>query len=252
MFQLLLLLLPLSPLGFGTTVRATTTTPFPANQTSSSGTNGSNTTTTNVTAAWSTRMIASIIARQQGLVSSSGQSTSTLESGLISLGIQAWLDLYSPSSTSASAALAPAADDATASAFAGYVDEILGGISATAAFTNVTAAALLPLDRLTVAQAIAGLEGEPVVAAAGDENGDGVVGGGRQLTAEETLALSALNESLVVQERNQFGGFWYVLVVAFVDPYPHRLSHLTIAHHHHTPPPQQHNFRNPISLHISQ
>lgn len=173
--------------------------------------------------AWSTRMIASIISRQQGLASS-GEVTSTLESGLISLGIQSWLGLYASSSTSSD-------DQTTASTFASYVDAVLQGVSATAAFTNASAAAQQPLDRLTVAQAIAGLEREPVRFDGGDEEGgeggltqpgietggtNGVEGGGggRQLTADETLALSALNESLAVQERNQYGGFWY----AFLSP----------------------------------
>lgn len=32
----------------------------------------------------------------------------------------------------------------------------------------------------------------------------------RQLTEAESLALDTLNASLTIQERNQYGGFWYV------------------------------------------
>lgn len=127
--------------------------------------------------AFSTRMLNSIVTRQQGLVSS-GQATSTLESGLISLAIQAWLDLYATSSS-----------PDTATSFRDYVSAVLGDVSATASFTNVSLAARLPLDRMTLAQA---LEDVPGV-----------------LTADEGAALGTLNESLAVQERNQYGGFWY-------------------------------------------
>lgn len=170
--------------------------------------------TSRLTAAWSTRMISSIISRQQGLVSS-GEVTSTLESGLISIGVQSWLDLYATASSSSSSS---SDDQTTTQDFASYVDAILQGVSATAAFTNVSAAARTPLDRLTVAQAIAGLEREPASVREGEDSGrqpetnggGGGGGGGRQLTADETQALSALNQSLAIQERNQYGGFWYV------------------------------------------
>lgn len=172
--------------------------------------------TSRLAAAWSTRMINSIISRQQGLVSS-GEVTSTLESGLISIGVQSWLDLYATASSSSSSS----DDQTTTQAFASYVEAILQGVSATAAFTNVSAAARTPLDRLTVAQAIAGLEREPASVREGEDSltqpgvetnggGGGGGGGGRQLTADETQALSALNQSLAIQERNQYGGFWYV------------------------------------------
>lgn len=151
-------------------------------------------------------MISSIITRQQGLVSS-GQVTSTLESGLISLAIQAWLSLYASSSSSTSTNVSPE----TAANFSSYVDSILSAISTTNKFTNVTAAALLPLDRLTIAQALAGLERQV----------DGEAKQ-RQLTTAETATLNTLNTSLAIQERNQYGGFWYVLELS------QRLTHVPI------------------------
>lgn len=84
-------------------------------------------------------MIQSIIGRRQGLVSS-GQATSTLESGFISLAIQSWTSLY----------CSPASEEY--GIFTSYVDAILAAVSEQDTFLNVTKAALLPLDRLTVAQ----------------------------------------------------------------------------------------------------
>lgn len=136
----------------------------------------------------STRMIESAISRQHGVVSS-GASTSTLESGTLALSTQAWLELYGSSAPSTQVA-----------DFVSYVDEIIASVSAEPAFSNATAAALLPLDRLSIAQAILGL---------GDAPGDG-----GELSAAEALTLGALNSSLALQRRNQFDGFWY-----YVYPY---------------------------------
>lgn len=137
----------------------------------------------------STRMIESAISRQQGVVAS-GESTSTLESGILALSTQAWLDLYGSSSSTPPGQVAD---------FASYVDEIIASVSAAPAFSNATAAALLPLDRLSIAQAILGLEEAP---------------GGGELTAAEALALDTLNSSLALQRRNQLGGLFY-----YVYPY---------------------------------
>lgn len=98
---------------------------------------------------YSTRMLSSIILRQQGLVSS-GQSTSTLESGLISLAIQSWLSLYAL--PQAGTTTTRQVEGSLIGNYSDYVDSILASISTMASFTNVTQAALLPLDRLTVAQ----------------------------------------------------------------------------------------------------
>lgn len=136
----------------------------------------------------STRMIESAISRQQGVVSS-GASTSTLESGTLALATQAWLELYGSSAPSAQV-----------TDFVSYVDEIIASVSAAPAFSNATAAALLPLDRFSVAQGILNLEEAP-----------GADGG---LTAAEALTLDTLNSSLALQRRNQFGGLFY-----YVYPY---------------------------------
>lgn len=109
----------------------------------------------NATTPYSTRMLSSIILRQQGLVSS-GQSTSTLESGLISLAIQSWLSLYaSPTAGTSITVGAGHVQHGVIGNFSNYVDSILASLSSMATFTNVTRAALLPLDRLTVAQYVA-------------------------------------------------------------------------------------------------
>lgn len=102
---------------------------------------------------FSTRMLSSIMLRQQGLVSS-GQATSTLESGLITLAIQSWLSLYAspPSTTTQEQQLVHQGQDGLKANFSDYVDSILASLSTMASFTNLTQTALLPLDRLTVAQ----------------------------------------------------------------------------------------------------
>ncbi|KKY31160.1 putative cell wall glycosyl hydrolase [Diaporthe ampelina] len=138
----------------------------------------------------STRMIESAISRQQGVVSS-GAVTSTLESGILALSTQAWLELYGSSSSTSPEQVAD---------FVSYVDEIIASVSSAPAFSNASAAALLPLDRLSIAQAIMDLEEAPAA--------DG------ELMAAEALTLDTLNSSLVLQRRNQLGGLWYYV-------YPH-------------------------------
>lgn len=136
---------------------------------------------------YSTRMIQSVMTRQQGLVSS-GAVTSTLESGLIALSLQSWLRYYDTNTS-------------TSSDISAYVDAMLATIAATQQFTNVSQAVSLPLDRLSVGQAIVNLDDE-------DEGSSST--GDRQLTENEVLALDTLTTSLTLQERNQYGGFWYV------------------------------------------
>lgn len=158
------------------------------------------TTVAAVTSAYSTRMINSVITRQQGLVSS-GQVTSTLESGLIALALQSWLSYYESS-----------ADAETASNITAYVEEMLATISATEEFTNVTQSVSLPLDRLSVGQAIGNLESVFSEGLSEEAHQSPSTGGGgqRELTENEVLTLSMLNTSLALQNRNQYGGFWYV------------------------------------------
>ncbi|KAJ4387912.1 hypothetical protein N0V93_008515 [Gnomoniopsis smithogilvyi] len=166
----------------------------------------------NSTTPFSTRMLSSIILRQQGLVSS-GQSTSTLESGLISLAIQSWLSLYASPSATATTTTTGQAQNSLSGNFSNYVDSILASLSSMASFTNVTKTALLPLDRLTVAQAIHNLEFQEsdsdVPTAPGNQTGNGGGSTHRELTMAEAVALDTLNASLAIQERNQYGGFWY-------------------------------------------
>lgn len=138
----------------------------------------------------STRMIESAISRQHGVVSS-GASTSTLESGILALSTQAWLELYGSS---------PSTPQEQVADFVSYVDEIIASVSAAPAFSNATAAALLPLDRLSIAQAVLNLEEAP--------------GADGELTAAEALTLDTLNSSLALQRRNRLGGLWY-----YVYPY---------------------------------
>lgn len=136
---------------------------------------------------YSTRMIQSVMTRQQSLVSS-GAVTSTLESGLIALSLQSWLRYYDTNTS-------------TSSDISAYVDAMLATIAATQQFTNISQAVSLPLDRLSVGQAIVNLDDE-------DEGSSST--GDRQLTENEVLALDTLTTSLTLQERNQYGGFWYV------------------------------------------
>jgi len=138
----------------------------------------------------STLMIESAISRQHGVVSS-GASTSTLESGILALSTQAWLELYGNDSSTPPEQVTD---------FVSYVDEIIASVTSAPAFSNATAAALLPLDRLSVAQAILNLEEAP--------------GADGELTAAEALALDTLNSSLALQRRNQAGGLFY-----YVYPY---------------------------------
>lgn len=156
------------------------------------------TTVATVMSAYSTRMINSVITRQQGLVSS-GEVTSTLESGLIALSLQSWLSYYESS-----------ADTETLSNFTAYVEEMLATIAATEQFTNVSKTVSLPLDRLSVGQAIGNL-GDAFSEGLDEEvhESSSTGGGGqRQLTENEVLALDTLNTSLALQNRNKYGGFW--------------------------------------------
>lgn len=121
---------------------------------------------------YSTWMLKSIISRQQGVVSS-GAASSTLESGILALALEAWLDHY------------PHHD--SAADIGDYLDLVLTSVDPT--FKNASQTALLPLDRLSVGQALTHLD--------------------RSLTTSETFALSTLNSSLAIQQRNEYGGLWY-------------------------------------------
>ncbi|GMF26604.1 unnamed protein product [Phytophthora lilii] len=132
---------------------------------------------------YSTRMIESVMSRKQGVVSS-GAVTSTLESGILTLAIQSWLDTYGQDG-----------DSERAANFTAYADSIVTSISPT--FKSPEAAAKMPLDRLTIGQALLDIKATQ-----------------GSLTAAETDTLSLLNTSLTLQTRNQYNGFWY-----YVYPY---------------------------------
>ncbi|POS69105.1 glycosyl Hydrolase Family 88 [Diaporthe helianthi] len=150
----------------------------------------------------STRMIESAISRQHGIVSS-GASTSTLEAGILALATQAWLELYGADNNNNNNNNDTVPPEQVAD-FVSYVDDIITSVTSAPAFSNATAAALLPLDRLSVAQAINNLQEAP--------RGGGGAGG--ELTAAEALTLDTLNSSLALQRRNQAGGLFY-----YVYPY---------------------------------
>ncbi|KAF4318040.1 hypothetical protein BBO99_00007693 [Phytophthora kernoviae] len=128
-------------------------------------------------------MIESVISRKQGVVSS-GAVTSTLESGILTLAIQSWLNTYSKGG-----------DSERVANFTAYADSIVTSISSS--FKDPTTAAKMPLDRLTIGQAILDINATQGA-----------------LTTAEAETLSTLNASLVLQNRNQFNGFWY-----YVYPY---------------------------------
>ncbi|KAI9906638.1 hypothetical protein PsorP6_016268 [Peronosclerospora sorghi] len=129
------------------------------------------------TTPFSTRMIESVMARQHGVVSS-GAKTSTLEAGMLTLAIQSWLGLYHDRT-----------DGTQVATFASYADAILAATSHL--FPNASVAAAMPLDRLTIAQALQAPYKQ------------------QQPSVEETATLATLERSLCVQRRNQFNGFWY-------------------------------------------
>uniref|UniRef100_H3GZ61 Glycoside hydrolase family 105 protein n=1 Tax=Phytophthora ramorum TaxID=164328 RepID=H3GZ61_PHYRM len=132
---------------------------------------------------YSTRMIESVVSREQGVVSS-GAVTSTLESGILTLAIQSWLNTYSKDG-----------DSERVANFTTYADSIVASISPS--FKGPSAAAKMPLDRFTIGQALLDINATQ-----------------GSLTTAEAETLTTLISSLVLQNRNQYNGFWY-----YVYPY---------------------------------
>ncbi|KAL4088287.1 hypothetical protein PRIC1_012711 [Phytophthora ramorum] len=128
-------------------------------------------------------MIESVVSREQGVVSS-GAVTSTLESGILTLAIQSWLNTYSKDG-----------DSERVANFTTYADSIVASISPS--FKGPSAAAKMPLDRFTIGQALLDINATQ-----------------GSLTTAEAETLTTLNSSLVLQNRNQYNGFWY-----YVYPY---------------------------------
>ncbi|EGZ27032.1 hypothetical protein PHYSODRAFT_538740 [Phytophthora sojae] len=129
-------------------------------------------------------MIESVISRKQGVVSS-GAVTSTLESGVLTLAIQSWLNTHGKDG----------GDSDRVSKFTTYADSIV--TSTSPSFKDPASAAKMPLDRFTIGQALLNIKSTE-----------------GSLTAVETDTLTLLNTSLSLQNRNQYNGFWY-----YVYPY---------------------------------
>lgn len=121
---------------------------------------------------FSLRMLYSIIARQQGIISS-GASTSTLESGVLAQALNDAVEQY----PNQSFPLTP------------YLDQVLAVI--TPNLTNATADVRFSLDRFSIATAL--LEKQQ----------------SSELTSTENGALKALTASIALQPRNPTGGLWY-------------------------------------------
>ncbi|KAL0934890.1 glycosyl hydrolase family 88 [Colletotrichum truncatum] len=123
---------------------------------------------------YSTRMLDSIKSRNQG-IASSGAASSTLESGVLAIALEATVRQYPD----------------VQGDYAAFLGAVLDAASPT--LTNATYAATRPLDRFSVASSIekastAGIVSVSTVAAS---------------------AFDALNTSLSLQTRNPDGGLWY-------------------------------------------
>ncbi|KAF9876824.1 hypothetical protein CkaCkLH20_05670 [Colletotrichum karsti] len=119
-------------------------------------------------------MLDSIKSRNQG-IESSGASSSTLESGILAIAIEAAIKQY------------PEVQDK----YAAYLGDVLD--AATPALTNATYDSTRPLDRFSVATSIESASTAGIVS----------------VSAQAASAYDALNTSLSLQIRNPDGGFWY-------------------------------------------
>ncbi|KID62730.1 Six-hairpin glycosidase, partial [Metarhizium hybridum] len=124
--------------------------------------------------ALSTRMLDSIMARQQGIVDS-GAASSTLESGILAQAFEYAMAQY------------PAAK----ARYGGYLSLVLD--KASASFANASYAATRPLDRFSLATGI----DTALASHAGP------------VTPRSRAAYAAINASLALQPRNPAGGLWY-------------------------------------------
>ncbi|KAK5996114.1 Unsaturated rhamnogalacturonyl hydrolase YteR [Cladobotryum mycophilum] len=122
---------------------------------------------------FSNAMLMSIMERKQGIVSS-GAPTSTLESGFLALAMENTMRYY------------PTLDKI----YTHYLDRILDTVSLP--LGNETKDAQMPLDRFSVATAI--FDSDPDMAG---------------VSAIQTSAFLAMEQSLGLQPRNADGGLWY-------------------------------------------
>ncbi|KAK1997147.1 family 88 glycosyl hydrolase [Colletotrichum falcatum] len=123
---------------------------------------------------YSTWMLDSIKARKQGVISS-GAASSYLETGILSIALEAAIAQY------------PDLGDQ----YAPYLQDVL--VSGTPTLVNATYAATRPLDRFSIANAVRGASRAGVVS----------------VSATVSAASIAIDESLPLQARNPEGGLWY-------------------------------------------
>ncbi|KAK1455626.1 glycosyl hydrolase family 88 [Colletotrichum melonis] len=123
---------------------------------------------------YSTWMLDSIKARKQGIISS-GESSSFLETGILSIAMEAALKQY------------PELKDQ----YVPYLEEVLN--EGTPNLVNATYVATRPLDRFSVANAINAISKSGIAT----------------ISDTASAASKAINESLSLQIRNPVGGFWY-------------------------------------------
>ncbi len=122
----------------------------------------------------SSRMLNGIMSRKQGIVSS-GAATSTLESGILAIAIEAAIAQYPDSKDSLS----------------GYLAQVIDTVAADLGDANQDAAK--PLDRFSVATSIE----------------DAALAELFPQSETATAAYDAINQSLPLQTRNPDGGLWY-------------------------------------------
>ncbi|KAK2051758.1 family 88 glycosyl hydrolase [Colletotrichum caudatum] len=123
---------------------------------------------------YSTRMLDSIKARKQGVVSS-GAASSYLETGILSIALEAAIAQYPD----------------LKGQYAPYLADVLE--SGTPTLANATYAATRPLDRFSIANAVTGASQADAISISTTVSG----------------AANAINESLSLQARNPEGGLWY-------------------------------------------
>ncbi|KAK1598472.1 family 88 glycosyl hydrolase [Colletotrichum navitas] len=123
---------------------------------------------------YSTWMLDSIKARKQGIISS-GASSSYLETGILSIALEAAIAQY------------PDLEDQ----YAPYLENVLE--SGTPTLANATYVATRPLDRFSIANAVARPSQADVIS----------------ISTTVSAAANAINESLSLQTRNPEGGLWY-------------------------------------------
>ncbi|KAK1963182.1 family 88 glycosyl hydrolase [Colletotrichum sublineola] len=125
---------------------------------------------------YSTWMLDSIKARKQGVISS-GAASSYLETGFLSIAIEAAIAQY------------PDLKDQ----YAPYLEAVLD--SGTPTLANATYVATRPLDRFSIASAVKGASQAGVIS----------------ISTTVSAASNAINESLSLQTRNPEGGLWYYI-----------------------------------------